>query len=162
MPEGSTDEKGDKNTTNPHSIIKTICDSVGNLTGTYAPSADLVERVLRRGRILVIVDSPSEIDPETQKQIKQFPVNALIVTALDASDLVSNLPFQNTFTLLPLSESKIGWFFRTYLKVRGRGEGVEFSDEEIRREVESFGKSQGPGINIAKIKLHVDEMVTGR
>ncbi|NER33718.1 MAG: NACHT domain-containing protein [Oscillatoria sp. SIO1A7] len=63
-------------------FIEAIRRSLRNLINSQDISEKLLEQLLRRQRLLVIVDGFSEMSEDTRKQIHaDFPVNALVVTS---------------------------------------------------------------------------------
>jgi len=113
-------------------LLDAIAGQLKFLTREEDPiSNDLLEQLLRRRRILVIIDHLSEMKEETQKVINpdqpDFPINALIVTSRQ-KDVLGHI---NKVTLKPLRimGNRLSFFLEAYLTKYGKRD--LFTDSEF-------------------------------
>ncbi len=94
-------------------------------------SKELLEHLLRKQRILVIVDHLSEMSPETRQQIRpdspDFPVKALIVTSRIKEHLGDTV--DGIIETLRIDGKQLSGFIFDYLKQVGKRE--LFEDREL-------------------------------
>jgi len=113
-------------------LVSAIRGQLQDLTNQIDPiPEELLGRLLREQRILVIVDHFSEMSEATRKLIRpelpDFPVNALVIT----SRLDEKLGQVTKTTLKPLriEGNRLSSFMEAYLTQRGKRE--QFSDVEF-------------------------------
>jgi HEAT repeat protein len=104
-------------------LVEAIRGHVQALTGAAEPVAnDLLEQLLRRRRLLVIVDHFSEMSEATRHAIRpgqtDFPVNALIVTSRK-EEVLDNVP-QSIVQPLRIEGNVLSSFLEGYLTARGK------------------------------------------
>ena len=114
------------------SLIDAILGQLKILANEEEPiSEELLERLLRRRRILVIVDHLSEMNEQTQKTIDperpDFPINALIVTSRQKESLGQ----VNKLIIKPLRimGNRLSSFMEAYLVQEGKRD--LFTDSEF-------------------------------
>jgi HEAT repeat protein len=101
------------------SLLQVVAGQLQALTGAeQAPADELLEHLLRKRRVLVIVDHFSEMSETTRRAVrpgtKDFPVNALIVTSRSEEELAT-VP---RLVLKPLlvQNTHLSAFLENYLK----------------------------------------------
>jgi hypothetical protein len=89
---------------------------------TEAPPLKLVSHLLKRRRVLVIVDSMSEMNPASRaniiKGISNIPINAAIITSRTNENLGDLQP--KSIAPLKIRGSKLAIFMETYLERKGK------------------------------------------
>jgi HEAT repeat protein len=104
-------------------FIEAIRGQLQALIGQADPISDeLLDRLLRQRRILVIVDHFSEMNEATRKEIRpghpDFPANALVVTSR-TEETLDGVP-KTTLRPLRIEGSRISSFMEAYLTQRGK------------------------------------------
>lgn len=152
-------EAGEKN-----ALIETISGHLKELIGEPEPvSEELLSRLLRKRRVLVIVDSLSELDSATRNLINpvrsDFPAAALIVTSRLDDELRSAT--RTTIKPLRLQSDRLSKFINDYLVNRKKRDS--FTDEEYfdscRRLSQIVGNRE---ITALIAKLYAEQMIAGR
>ena len=114
------------------SLLDAILGQLEDLANEQEPiSEELLERLLRRRRILVIVDHLSEMSEQTQETIDpgkpDFPINALIVTSRQKEKL--GRVSKTTIKPLRIMGNRLSSFMEAYLMQRGKRD--LFTDSEF-------------------------------
>lgn len=125
----------------------------------------LVEQLLRKRRILLIVDRYSEMSPETQAHInpdaKEFPANALIVVSRIEEDFWS---IDTKIKTLRFDGEKLVYFIKEYLKKHGKWHLFEADQEDFLRECAQiegiFGKQKTVTPLLAR--FYVEKMINSK
>ena len=115
-------------------LTETIRGQVQLLTGkAEPPSAELSDRLLRRRRVLVIVDHLSEMGEATRSAVRpgqpDFPVNALIVTSRIRETLGNAISTATVVQPLRIEGNRLSSFMDAYLLQRGKRQ--LFDDREF-------------------------------
>ncbi len=145
-------------------FLEAIRGQLQDLTDEAEPiSEELLERLLVERRILVIVDSLSEMSEATQAAIRpgmpDFPVNALLVT----SRLDEPLGFVTKTTMKPLriAGNRLSSFMEGYLTQRGKRD--LFTDEEFFKACIQLSRMVGDrNITVLLTKLYADQMIAAK
>jgi HEAT repeat protein len=114
------------------SLLDAILGQLRILSNEEEPiSEELLERLLRRRRILVIVDHLSEMNEQTRKTIDpekpDFPINALIVTSRQEEKL--GRVNKTTIKPLRIMGNRLSSFMEAYLMQQGKRD--LFTDSEF-------------------------------
>ncbi len=101
-----------------HAFMESIRGQLQNLVSELEPIPDqLLEHLLRRRRVMVVIDGFSEKGSATRDQIRpddpQFPVNALVLTSRLAERL-HDVP-KYPVTPIPLKGAGLAFFLERYL-----------------------------------------------
>ncbi|GAB1543485.1 hypothetical protein NUACC21_61600 [Scytonema sp. NUACC21] len=145
-------------------LLNAIRGQLQDLTNEQEPiSEELLERLLRQRRLLVIVDHFSEMSEATRKAIRpespDFPVNALIIT----SRFNETLGHVTKTTIKPLriEGNRLSSFMEAYLTQQGKRDlftDAEFFDA-CRRLSQMVGNRN---ITALLAKLYADQLVATR
>jgi HEAT repeat protein len=126
-------------------------------------SGELVTHLLRQSRLLVIIDSLSELSDDTRKEIRpanpDFPANALIVTsrANEALDKISRTVIQP----LRIQGDKLSSFMEAYLTQRGKRD--LFNDPEYFDACRRLSLIVGDrNITVLLAKLYAEQMIANK
>jgi HEAT repeat protein len=139
------------------------------ISSTEPISPDLLTHLLRRLRILVIVDHFTEMSQATRDQIRfdapDFPAAALVVTARTDATL-GNLP-KHTIEPIRIQGTRLSVFIDAYLKVRKTRDGFKardlFDDEEYFEACKQLSRMAGErDITVLLAKLYADQMVAAK
>ena len=145
-------------------VIEAARGKLQALSGAAEPIArELFEQLLRRQRVLVIVDHFSEMTEATRSQIRpqnaDFPVAALIVTSRRDEPL-GNIP-RSTLCPIRIEGNRLSMFMDGYLNQRGKCS--LFDDEEYfdacRRLSRLVG---GRTITVLLAKLYADQWIAAK
>ena len=124
---------------------------------------ELLLRLLRKRRILVIVDRFSEMNTSTREAIQpdspEFPVNALVIT----SRIEEKLGRVNKTVIKPLriEPNKLSSFMEAYLMLRGKRD--RFTDQEFFDACNRLSLMVGQhNITVLLAKLYAEQLVTSR
>ena len=124
---------------------------------------ELLERLLRQRRVLVIVDHFSEMSEATRQQIRpaapEFPVNALIVTSRLQEEM-DGMP-QTALKPLRIEGNRLSSFMEAYLTRRGKRalfEDTEYFDA-CRRLSLMVGQRK---ITVLLAKLFAEQMIAAK
>ncbi|AFZ22543.1 PBS lyase HEAT-like repeat protein,HEAT repeat protein [Cylindrospermum stagnale PCC 7417] len=124
---------------------------------------ELLLRLLRKRRILVIVDRFSEMNATTRKAIEpespEFPVNALVIT----SRIEEKLGRVNKTTIKPLriEANKLSSFMEAYLMQRGKRD--RFTDQEFFDACNRLSLMVGQhNITVLLAKLYAEQLIASR
>lgn len=153
-----TDEKG------PQALTSAIRGKLQRMIDAEEPpSEELIEHLLRRRRLLVIVDHLSEMNEATRSLIRpgrpDFPVNALVVTSrheegLDGAPKTIVRPQR-------MDRKRLSAFMDDYLKARQKQdlfEGQEFFDY-CGRLLATVGKDR---VTVLLTKLYADQVISAK
>jgi HEAT repeat protein len=140
---------------------------LSDLTGDTEPILDeLVIQLLKKNRVLVIVDSLSEVDEATQNSIRQaqddFLVGALIVTTRNKDEVLGGA--EKTIINLPRLKGKVlTSFLQNYLCQRLERELSEHEDLELfagcKRLSELVGERE---ITVLIAKMYAEQMLAAK
>ncbi|MDY7003104.1 MAG: sister chromatid cohesion protein PDS5 [Cyanobacteriota bacterium] len=125
----------------------------------------LVKQLLRQRRILLIVDSYSELSQETQEKInpdpKEFPANALIVTSRIEEDFRG---IDIKIKTLRFDGGKLAYFIEQYLKECGKWHLFETDQEEFLQECAQLARIVGEQktITVLLAKLYAEKMINSK
>ena len=130
-----------------------------DLINSQEPIAEeLLEQLLRQQRLLVIVDSFSEMSEATRKQIDaddpDFPVNALVVTSRLEEDLGVNKTVLQPMRVEP---DRISSFMEAYLTQRGKRN--LFNDSEFDKGKKGLSDMAGKHITVLLATLYAEQMI---
>ncbi len=108
--------------TDKRSLIQAIQGQLQNLADLPEPISDeLLEQLLRKRRILVIIDHFSEMSEATRRLVQperaDFPINALVVTSRIQESL--GHAFKTTIRPLRIESHRIAYFVTEYLTQQG-------------------------------------------
>ncbi|MDQ2099018.1 MAG: HEAT repeat domain-containing protein [Tychonema bourrellyi B0820] len=142
-------------------FIEGIRGQLQDLTDTTEPiSEELLEKLLKQRRILVIVDHFSEMSEQTRTAIKpempDFPVNALLVT----SRLEESLGRVTKTAIKPLriAGNRLSSFMESYLNQRQKRD--LFSDTEFFNACIQLSTIAGDrNITVLLAKLYADQLI---
>ena len=124
---------------------------------------ELLERLLRQRRVLVIVDHFSEMSEATRQQIRpadpEFPVNAMIVTSR-AQEELDGMP-RSALKPLRIEGNRLSSFMEAYLTRRGKRELFEDTEyfEACRRLSQMVGQRK---ITVLLAKLYAEQMIAAK
>ncbi|MCL2923188.1 MAG: hypothetical protein MGF17_00770, partial [Trichodesmium sp. MAG_R04] len=148
-------------------IMETIVAKTQELIDEEQIIADelLVEQLLRKRRILLIIDRYSEMSPETQAKInpdaKEFPANALIVVSRIEENLWG---IDAKIKTLRFDGEKLVYFIKEYLKKQGKWHLFEADQEEFLRECAQieriFGKQKTVTALLAR--FYAEKMINSK
>jgi HEAT repeat protein len=151
-------------------FTEAIRGKLQTLTGSPEPiSPDLLTHLLRRLRILVIVDHITEMSQATRDQIRfdapDFPAAALVVTARTDATL-GNLP-KYTIEPIRIQGTRLSVFIDAYLNERKTRDGFKarelFDDEEYFEACKQLSRMAGErDITVLLAKLYADQMVAAK
>ncbi len=139
-------------------IVRGQLNALTNQREALAP--ELLERLLRRKRILVIVDHFSEMSEATRRQISpelpDFPVQALVVTSRLEQDLAS-VP-KTVLKPLRIEGGRLSQFMDAYLGQRQKRDLFEDEDyfDACRRLSRMVGQRN---ITLLLARLYADQMI---
>jgi HEAT repeat protein len=151
-------------------FTEAIRGKLQTLTGSPEPiSPELLTNLLRRLRVLVIVDHFTEMSQATRDQIRfdapDFPAAALIVTARTDATL-GNLP-KHTVEPIRIQGRRLSVFLDAYLNERKTLDGFRarelFDDEEYFEACKQLARMAGErDITVLLAKLYADQMVAAK
>jgi hypothetical protein len=148
-----------------HPLLEAIHKQVvERLTGGREVSPDLLRCLLRRQRLLVIVDHFSELSPETREKIQpgynpQFTINAMIVTSRQEEKFRGSV----TDTLKPLRirGNRLSSFIEAYLTQCGKRE--LYDDTEFFAACGRLTQMVGDrNLTVLLAKLFADQMIVAK
>jgi hypothetical protein len=145
-------------------FTEVISGQLRNLLGSSeAPRAHLVEQLLRRQRILVIVDGLSELNETTRNRLRpvsaDFPANALVITSrrdesLDGAAKTALHPMR-------IQGNRLSSFVEGYLRLRGKRD--LFDDAEFFNGCSKLTAMVGErDTTVLLAKLYVEQMVASK
>ena len=143
-------------------FIEAIRGALGGLVDAEGPvPEDLLIKLLRRRRVLVIVDHLSEMTPATREMIQpgrpDFPVNALIV--ISRVEEHPGVTPKTTVTPLPIRGSSLSSFMEVYLTRREKRD--LFDDAEYFRACERLSSMAGDrDTTVLLAKLYAEQMIS--
>jgi HEAT repeat protein len=145
-------------------LIEVIRGQLKNLTGQDdAPDQELVLQLLKRKRVLLIVDSFSELSEATRNKIRpvdpEFPANNLIVT----SRLEESLDEVAKTTLHPqrVQGNRLASFMEAYLRECGKRE--LFVDAEFFEACKRLSEMVGSrDVTVLLAKLYAEQLITSK
>ncbi|KST64509.1 HEAT repeat domain-containing protein [Mastigocoleus testarum] len=142
-------------------LIDTIQGQLQDLTDEIEPvSEELLERLLRERRILVIVDHLSEMNETTRKAIRpespDFPINALVVTSRSEENL--GKVTKTTLKPLRIQGDRLSSFMEAYLTQANKRE--LFTDTEFFQACSGLSQMVGErNITALLAKLYADQLI---
>lgn len=142
-------------------LFEVIRGQINTLTDQPDPIApELLENLLRRRRVLVIVDHLSEMGEETRKQITphlaDFPARALVVTSRLLEPL-GNLP-KTILNPLRIEGKSLSRFMDAYLEARNKRN--LFEDEDYFNGCRRLSQMVGQrNITVLLARLYADQMI---
>lgn len=126
-------------------------------------SEELIEQLLRKQRLLIIVDHFSEMSKDTRSQIRpelpSFPVNALVVT----SRLEERLGGVNKTILKPMrvEGNRLSSFMEAYLTKLGKRD--LFDDQEFFEACSRLSAlASQRDLTVLLVKLYADQMIAAK
>ncbi|NES89376.1 HEAT repeat domain-containing protein [Okeania sp. SIO2B9] len=125
----------------------------------------LVKQLLRKRRILLIVDRYSEMSQETQGKFnpdsKEFPANALIVTSRIEEDFRG---IDIKIKTLRFDGGKLAYFIEQYLKECGKWHLFEADKEDFLQECAQLARIVGEQktITVLLAKLYAEKMINSK
>jgi HEAT repeat protein len=151
-------------TDNKDMLVETVRGSLRELIGEPEPIfEELLLHLLRKRRVLVIVDSLSELDETTRKSVRpasaDFPVAALVVTSRIDETLggASKTPLR----LLRLKSDRLSTFMDRYLEHLGKRE--LFKDKEYFDECSRLSDIVSDrDITVLIAKMYAEQMVAAK
>ncbi len=126
-------------------------------------STELLERLLRHRRLLVIVDRLSEMNTTTRQAIQpespDFPVNALIVTSRTEETL--GRVTKTTIKPLRIEGDRLSSFMEAYLTQRGKRD--RFTDPEFFNACSRLSLMVGQrNITVLLAKLYAEQLIAAK
>src|SRR5262249_35605261 len=126
-------------------------------------SAEFLMQLLRKRRVLVIIDSFSELSEETRKTVRpahaDFPVAALAVTS--RLDEWSNDIIKTTIKTLRVRGNRLSSFMDSYLKQRGKRD--LFDDPEYFAACGRLSTMVGTReITVLIAKMYAEQMIAAK
>ncbi|RAM50021.1 MAG: PBS lyase [Hapalosiphonaceae cyanobacterium JJU2] len=145
-------------------LIAAIRGQMQDLTNEIEPiSEELLERLLRRRRIIVIVDHFSEMSEATRKAIRpespDFLVNALVITSRFEEKLGQVI--KTTLKPLRIEGNRLSSFMEAYLTECGKREF--FTDTEFFNACSRLSTMVGVrNITVLLAKLYAEQMIAAK
>ncbi|HEX5732656.1 MAG TPA: HEAT repeat domain-containing protein [Blastocatellia bacterium] len=147
-----------------NALVETAHGQLGDLIGLTEPiPKELFDKLLRKRRVLVILDSLSELDETTHMSVRpaqsDFPIAALIVTSRIDEELGGAM--KTTVRPLRLKSNSLSTFLHEYLTrcgKRGLFEDDEFFDD-CRRLSQIVGERE---ITMLIARLYADQMIAAK
>ncbi|GAB4206178.1 MAG: hypothetical protein Fur006_63040 [Coleofasciculaceae cyanobacterium] len=145
-------------------LMAAIRGQLQDLTNETDPiSEDLLERLLRKQRILVIVDHLSEMSEATRKAIRpelpDFCVNALVITSRTEETL--GKVTKTTLKPLRIEGNRLSSFMEAYLTQRGKRD--RFTDTEFFDACSRLSTMVGTrNITVLLAKLYAEQLIAAK
>ncbi len=145
-------------------LVTTARGKLQALIGEPTPvSPRLFIQLLRKGRVILIVDRFSEMTPETRERVNPdtagFPVAALVVTSRINE---TQLPYKTMLEPLLLTSTQVSDFVKGYLQQQGKGDFFE-GDEEFFDSCRSLSRMVGDReITPLLAKLYIEQLVMAK
>ncbi|HEY9667123.1 MAG TPA: PBS lyase, partial [Coleofasciculaceae cyanobacterium] len=142
-------------------LMAAIRGQLQDLTNETEPiSEELLERLLRQRRILVIVDHLSEMSEATRKAIRpelpDFCVNALVITSRTEETLGKVV--KTTLKPLRIEGNRLSSFMEAYLTQRGKRD--RFTDTEFFDACSRLSTMVGArNITVLLAKLYAEQLI---
>lgn len=142
-------------------LLEAIRAQMGLMTGAEEISPELLRNLLRRQRILVIVDHYSELSPETRERIQpgydpKLKINALIVTSRQEEQLQGVVT--DKVKPLRIRSDRLSSFMEAYLTQLGKRE--LYDDAEFFTACGRLSQMVGDrNITVLLSKLYAEQMV---
>ncbi len=142
-------------------ILGQLNDELGEETSSISPK--LFEKLLRKQRILVIVDHFSEMSAQTRHLIRpempECPVKALVITSRVKESLGHLI--KTTIQPLRIEGNRLSSFMENYLRQLGKRE--LFTDEEFFNHCRQLSHLAGQGnITALLARLYADQMINAK
>lgn len=145
-------------------FIEAIRGQLQALIGQADPISDeLLDRLLRQRRILVIVDHFSELGEATRKEIRpghpDFPASALVITSRN-EEFLDGVP-RTTLRPLRIESDRISSFMEAYLSHRGKRQIFDDPSyfEICRRLAWMVGQRN---ITVLLARLYAEQVITNQ
>ncbi|OUL28630.1 hypothetical protein BV378_07165 [Nostoc sp. RF31YmG] len=148
-------------------LIEEILGQIQELSDSEQKIVDelLVEQLLRKRRILLIVDHFSEMNQQTREQInpnlREFPANALIVTSRIEEKFNG---IDTKIKTLRFDGGKLAYFIEQYIKQCKKWELFEEDQEEFLQECAQLARIVGEKktITVLLAKLYAERMINAK
>ncbi len=142
------------------SLLEAIRGQLNALANVKAIAPELLEQLLRRRRVLVIVDHLSEMSEATRQEIRpelaDFPVKALLVTSR-LRETLGGVPL-TVLEPLRIEGSRLSRFMDAYLACRQKRD--LFEDEEYFDACRRLSRMVGTrNITVLLARLYADQMI---
>ncbi|MBS1812611.1 MAG: HEAT repeat domain-containing protein [Acidobacteria bacterium] len=149
-----------------NALVDLIRGELRELIGEAEPlPRELVEELLRKKRLLVIVDGISELSETTQKLFQpehpEFPIAALIITSRDEKTLQTAI--KNTIHTQLLKTDKLVKFFVDYFSHLQKSD--LFEDRDLYKACEKLDLMRAVGdreITVLIAKMYADLMIAAK
>jgi HEAT repeat protein len=144
-----------------NALVETVHGQLGDLMGLTEPiPKELFVKLLRKRRVLVILDSLSELDEATHKSVRpaqsDFPIAALVVTSRIDEDLGGAA--KTTVRPVRLKSNSLSTFLHEYLTRCGK-RGL-FEDDEFFDDCRCLSQIVGEReITVLIARLYADLMI---
>lgn len=150
-------------------LIEEIVGHIQELSDSEQKIVDelLVEQLLRKRRILLIMDNLSEMNQQTREQIKpklrEFPANALVVTSR-IEEKFDGIDIDTKIKTLRFDGGKLAYFIEQYLKQCNKWELFEEDQEEFLQECAQLARIVGEKktITVLLAKLYAERMINAK
>ncbi|NET08143.1 MAG: HEAT repeat domain-containing protein [Symploca sp. SIO2B6] len=145
-------------------LIAAIRGQLQDLANEKEPiSGELLERLLRQRRILVIVDHLSEMSETTRKAIRpelpNFCINALVVTSR-AEETLGKVT-KTTLKPMRIEGNRLSSFMEAYLRQRGKRD--YFTDTEFFNACSRLSMMVGTrDITVLLAKLYAEQLINAK
>jgi HEAT repeat protein len=149
---------------NKNALVETIRGDLRELIGEPEPIfEELLMQLLRKRRVLVIVDSLSELDEMTRKSVRpaqtDFPVATLVVTSRIDEDLSGAL--KTILRPLRLKSDRLSTFMDRYLGQLGKRD--LFNDQEYFDACRRLSQLvSGREITVLIAKMYAEQMIAAK
>ncbi|MBD2338452.1 HEAT repeat domain-containing protein [Calothrix sp. FACHB-156] len=148
-------------------LIEEIVGHIQELSDSEQKIVDelLVEQLLRKRRILLIVDHFSEMNQQTREQInpniREFPANALVVTSRIEEKFNG---IDTKIKTLRFDGGKLAYFIEQYIKQCKKWQLFEDNQEEFLQECAQLARIVGEKktITVLLAKLYAERMINAR
>lgn len=148
-------------------LLKTIQHQLYGLIGARTPSLSLVKELLRRKRILLLVDGLSEFDKISRNSItaglSEFEINAAIITSRKEESL-DNLP-KSSIKVNKIAGGDTRHFIERYIESTTEADELSLSIEstEITKAGVDLVRIAGEGgITALLAKIYADRIITAK
>ncbi|BAY20565.1 hypothetical protein NIES2100_03070 [Calothrix sp. NIES-2100] len=148
-------------------LIEEIVGHIQELSDSEQKIVDelLVEQLLRKRRILLIVDHFSEMNQQTREQInpnlREFPANALVVTSRIEERFNG---IDTKIKTLRFDGGKLAYFIEQYIKQCKKWQLFEDNQEEFLQECAQLARIVGDKqtITVLLAKLYAERMINAK
>ena len=142
-------------------FIEKVREELQSLIRDASPDSELFMNLLRKKKIVVIVDHFSEMSVATRRQIRpkepEFPVAALVFTSRSVDNQLGNPTMLET---IPLSGNRLSSFMEAYLAQSGKPDSFENNQQEYFRGCERLSGMVGDRkITPLVAKFYINQLV---